>query len=153
MALKVSIERSWLFEGLQAGIVSRIAALATERRFPSGKTIFAEGDPANDLYILGEGEVELTYVLHCRSPVTMRIARVAPGEVFGWSALARNEKLTADARTLAESAAYLIPARQLFDVMDSDPKVGYLIMTRLAQLIARRLRDTRTELRWIQSSI
>jgi hypothetical protein len=37
--------------------------------------------------------------------------------------------------------------------MDQDPPSGYQVMTRLAQLIAKRLRDTRTELRWIQSSI
>ncbi len=144
---------SWLFEGLPVDVVKKINELAVERKYPSGSTIFSEGDPARDLYILGQGEVELTYVLHCRSPVTMRIARVLPGEVFAWSALAQNEKLTADARALADSTAYLIPADKLLEIMEGDHSVGYKIMARLSQLIAKRLRDTRTELRWIQSSI
>lgn len=153
MASKIPVEECYLFKGLPAPLLSRISELAKERRYPAGHTIFAEGDPAGDLHILAEGEVELTYVLHSRNPVTMRIARIFPGEVFGWSALARNEKLTADARALADSVAYTVPAQKLFEIMDGDPKIGYTIMTRLSQLIAKRLRDTRTELRWIQSSI
>jgi len=150
---KVALEESWLFHGLPPAIQGKIRLLATEEHFPCDSTIFAEGDPANTLYILGDGEVELTYVLPCRDPVTMRIARLGPGEVFGWSALARGEKMTADARSLCECSAYLINAIPLLEVMDQDPPSGYRVMTRLAQLIAKRLRDTRTELRWIQSSI
>jgi CRP-like cAMP-binding protein len=153
MARKVSLEESWLFAGLPGNVLARIRALAGEERYPASRTIFSEGDLAQKLYILGEGEVELSYVLPCRTPVTMRIARIAPGEIFGWSALARGEKLTADARALTDSAAYLIPAAGLIEVLDSDPPCGYRVMTRLAQLIAKRLRDTRTELRWIQSSL
>ena len=150
---KVPLEESWLFHGLPPAIQGKIRLLATEEHFACDSTIFAEGDPANTLYILGDGEVELTYVLPCRDPVTMRIARVGPGEVFGWSALARGEKMTADARSLCECSAYLINAIPLLEIMDQDPPSGYRVMTRLAQLIAKRLRDTRTELRWIQSSI
>jgi len=153
MTSKKSIRDSWLFEGLPGEVLSRIEELATEKKYPSGTTIFSEGDPADDLYILAQGEVDLTYVLHCRSPVTMRIARVLPGEVFAWSALAQNEKLTADARALVDCTACLIPADKLLEIMNGDPQIGYTVMSRLSQLIAKRLRDTRTELRWIQSSI
>ena len=77
---KVPLEESWLFQGLPAAVLGKIRLLASEERFPGGTTIFAEGDPASSHFILGDGEVELTYVLPSRDPVTMRIARVGPGD-------------------------------------------------------------------------
>lgn len=153
MPVRVPLEESALFKGLSPAVLARIRGLAKEERFENGATIFAEGDPADDLYILGEGEVELSYVIPSNSPVTIRITRIEPGETFGWSALTGAERLTAHARALSETSAYLIHARKLIEILDSEPQSGYLVMTRLAQLIAKRLRDTRNELRWIQSAI
>ena len=153
MVEKVPVGSCWLFEGLAPAVLERIESITVRERFPSGESIFAEGDPANDLFILGEGEVELSYVLQGRSPVTLRIAHIRPGDVFGWSALARNEKLTADAQTNADSVVWRIPVGPVLEIMDADPAVGYLVMTRLVQLVARRLRDTRSEMRWFQSAM
>ena len=153
MAERVPLESSWLFEGLAPEVQARIKAFSNEERFDAGATIFSEGDTTSNLFVLGEGIVELSCVLPGRNPVTLRISRIAPGEVFGWSALALGERLTADAVAITNCAAYLVPTVELFSVLDSDPKTGYRVMSRLSQLIAKRLRDTRTELRWMHSSM
>jgi len=153
MTLQVPIERSWLFQGLHAEALGRIAAAAIERRLPAGEAVFREGDPASDLYVLAEGEVELTYVIHARSPITMKVAHIMPGDVFGWSTLVQNETFTGEARTIVESAVHQISRTSLFEIMDEDPRAGYAIMSRLAQLISKRMSDVRTEIRWFLSSL
>ncbi len=151
MDAKVSLEKCWLFGGLEPSVLNKIQPFVTEKHFESGAGIFAEGDPARFLYILGQGEVELTYTLPGNTPVTMRITNVSPGEVFGWSALARGKSLSAAARALTDCAVFLVPADRLGEVMDGDPSTGYILMGRLAELIAKRLFQTRNELKWIQS--
>jgi len=153
MGVRVPLEESWLFEGLPSAVLAKIGALAAQRQYQAGAEVFSEGDLARELFILCDGEVELTCVLPSRTAVTMRIAHIKPGEVFGWSAIALGEKMTADARAILDSTAFLIPADRLLQILDEEPIAGYRVMARLSQIIAKRLRDTRTELRWIQSAI
>jgi CRP-like cAMP-binding protein len=153
MAFQVPLEGSPFFQGIRAETLGRIAAVAEEVRIPAGAAIFQEGDRASHLYVLGEGGVELTYVIRCRSPITMTIATIAPGEVFGWSALARNETFTGNARAVAESGVYRLPTQRLFPILEEDPAAGYLVMSRLAQIISRRMHDVRTEIRHFLSSM
>jgi CRP-like cAMP-binding protein len=103
--------------------------------------------------MLREGKVDLTYVIHSRSPVTIKIALIQPGEVFGWSVLAGNAHLTADAHTVCDSSVYLVPGRKLIEIMEGDPASGYRIMSRLVQVTAKRLHDLRAEVRWFLSSL
>jgi CRP-like cAMP-binding protein len=153
MPFQVPLEGSSFFQGLRAETLGRIASIAEAIKLSAGAAIFQEGDRASHLYVLGEGGVELTYVIHCRSPITMTIAMIEPGEVFGWSALARNEIFTGNARAVAESGAYRIPAGGLFPILEDDPAAGYLVMSRLAQIISRRMHDVRTEIRHFLSSM
>ena len=153
MVATVLLENSWLFQGLPPESFRPIADCAKERRFPAESMIFKEGDPASDLWVLAEGELELVYVIHARSPFPMKIAHIMPGDPFGWSAMARNEKYIGNARPMVDSAVWQIPAARLFEIMDRDPVAGYRIMSRLTQLISRRLHDVRTEVRWFLSSL
>ncbi len=148
---RVTLESCSLFRGLPPEVVDRIQKLAFERRFAVDQTIFAEGQPAVELCILASGSVELDYTLPNNPKVLVAITRVSPGDVFAWSALAGSVCLTARARTLEESCVYVIPADDLRSLLDAHVGAGYVVMTRLTELVASRLRDTRDQLRWLQS--
>ena len=153
MQKKVALEESSIFAGLTPGVLARIRSFCREQTFEPGTTIFREGESSEHLYVLGSGTVELSCLLPGSTTTTIRITRIAPGDVFGWSALALGEKLTADARAVSESVAYLVPGSRLTEVFDEDPRAGYHVMKCLTQVIARRLRDTRSELRWMHSAV
>ena len=89
------------------------------------------------------------YTLPQDPSTEIRITQVAPGETFAWSALALGETLSARARAMVDSSAYIIPAAGLHSLFREQPRAGYLVMTRLSQQILTRLRETRKELRWL----
>ena len=140
-----------LFHGLPAEVLDEIGSLVVEREYPERAVIFAEGDPAVEVCILASGEVELDYTLPGRSDVKLMITRVGPGEMFAWSALAGNATLTARARAIETSCVYNIPVNPLREILQAHPEAGYQVMTRLTELVASRLRDTREQLRWLQT--
>ncbi len=148
---RVTLERCSLFRGLSTEVVDQIQKMVLERRFAADQTIFEEGQPAVELCILAAGSVELDYTLPNNPNVLVAITRVSPGDVFAWSALAGSERLTARARTLEESYVYSISADELRSFLDTRVDAGYVVMTRLTELVASRLRDTRDQLRWLQS--
>ena len=145
----MELDRAILFSGIPAELLDGIGRLARIGDYSRGDTIFNEGDPAADIYILREGEVELSYTLPQDPSSEFRIARIKPGETFAWSALARGETLSAHARALIPSSAFIIPAARLHALLAEHPSAGYEIMTRLAGQILERLRVTRRELRWL----
>jgi CRP-like cAMP-binding protein len=144
----VNLENSLLFQGLPRDVLAKIEDLARVDEFKPGERIFREGEPAMDLYILREGKVELTYTLPNDPDTDIRINDVSPGQVFAWSALAKGDTLSAQARAILASSAYIIPAEPLHHVFAEHPYAGYEVMTRLAQQLLQRLRQTRRELRW-----
>jgi CRP-like cAMP-binding protein len=56
-----ALERVDVFEGLPAGDLVAIAALAREVTVPVGERIYAEGDTGESLFVIVAGEVELTH--------------------------------------------------------------------------------------------
>ena len=148
---RVPLESCTLFEDLPAAVLEEIGRLVVEREYAADATIFVEGDPAVEVCILGSGEVELDYTLPGRPDVILRITTVPPGEMFAWSALVSNASLTARARALQSSCIYSIPATPLREILHAHPEAGYVVMTRLSELVASRLRDTREQLRWLQT--
>jgi len=145
----VELEETALFRGIDPAALSRIRQISRVRNYLGNETIFREGEPATDFYILRDGKVLLTFTLP-RDPTTeFRIATIGPGETFAWAALAREETLSSQARALDDSSVYIVPARELHTILLEHPAAGYEVMTRLADRILSRLRQTRVELRWL----
>jgi len=148
----VRLENCGLFIDLPSDVLERIHGLVCERDFDENTTIFNEGDPAEELFILASGEVELDYTLPNQPDTVLRITRIAPGEVFAWSALAGLNRLSAKARTLQKSRVYAISGSHLREIFKSSPEAGYLVMSRLTAVVASRLLDSRLQLRWLLSA-
>jgi CRP-like cAMP-binding protein len=144
----VDLELATLFRGLPKDVLAKVNAIAKVSEFKESEVIFREGEPARDLYILCEGKVDLTYTLPNDPESDIRITQVTPGEVFAWSALAKGDTMSAQARAHIPSSAFMIPAAELHDIFREHPYAGYEVMTRLAQGLLARLRQTRRELRW-----
>jgi CRP-like cAMP-binding protein len=145
----VQLEATELFGGLSPDFLGRVLRLAKVCEFSADQSIFYEGDPAEDIFILSEGKVELTYSLPQDPTTEIRITHILPGENFAWSALAKGESLSSHARAMTGSSAYKIPAAALHALFREFPDAGYEVMSRLSRQILERLRETRKELRWL----
>jgi toluene monooxygenase system ferredoxin subunit len=127
-----------LFNGLDSSILEKLAALARRESHEAGAVLYRPGDPAEDLFVLDSGRVEFR---------VGRGDRAAPGgfmlnkgEVFGWAALLEGYPARiASARCLEASSLLRINGKSALRVLEGDPAAGFMVMRRLAALIARYL--------------
>lgn len=127
-----------LFNGIGAATIEALAGFARRETHQPGTLLYRPGDPAEDFYVLDSGRVEF---------LVGRGDRTAPGgfmlkkgEVFGWAALLDGYPARiASARCLEESSLLRINGKAALRALEGDPAAGFIVMRRLAALIARYL--------------
>ena len=127
-----------LFHGIPSHIIDEIAGLAIEESYPAGIVIFEAGDFAESLFILEEGWVELYYRTKGKGSIAFIVDE--PGNIFGWSALVDPNRYTASAKCVLESRVIRLDGIQLMHVFERHPHQGFLVMRRLAGVIASRFK-------------
>lgn len=104
----------------------------------SGTVLFEQGDPAEHLFLVVSGEVVIRYKPDDGPAIT--VARVHPGSVVGWSAALGNPAYTSGAICETYTQMLRVRGADLRGLCTYDPDTGYLILERLAKVIAERLR-------------
>jgi CRP/FNR family cyclic AMP-dependent transcriptional regulator len=116
-----------------------IGLIAKEEVFESGTTIFEEGQPAKDLYVLIEGQVDLYYAASREPGDQLLVAEIKVGEPFSLSALIAPGYLTATAKARSHSHVLKVNGLELRALCEVDPGLGYLLMRQAAQSVMERL--------------
>ena len=133
-----------LFRGLQPEELALLAGCASNVQFDVGTVLFREGDPADVFYAVRHGAVALELFVPARGTVT--IETLDAGEVLGWSWLFPPYRWHFDARALTAMRATAFDAACLRGKCEQDPKLGYDLMSRFAQVLIERLQWTRLRL-------
>ena len=132
------------FQGLDAAGVALIAACGSNVRFQPGELLFREGDDADTFYVLRHGTVALETFVPGRGPVP--IETLDAGEVVGWSWLFPPYRWHFDARARSLVRATSFDGECLRGKCQGDPRLGYELMSRFAQVMIGRLQSTRLRL-------
>jgi CRP-like cAMP-binding protein len=133
----VSLEQCDLFQGMSERGLAQVAAIAVAEFHPQGTILFRVNDAANHLYILGEGQVRLTWG---RRGLMARLL-TSPGEAFGWASVAGHETYTATAECVLPTKVLKIDKVRMGQLLEQDPVSGLQFYRRLAYLVGRRLMD------------
>ena len=133
-----------LFEGLTPAELELIAGCGSNVRFREGELLFRDGDQADTFHVLRHGSVALETFVPARGPVT--IETLEAGEVVGWSWLFPPYQWHFDARALSPVRATSFDGACLRGKCESDPRLGYDLMSRFAQVVIERLQWTRMRL-------
>ncbi len=106
------------------------------------EVIIKEGDPADCLYILKSGELEiLSYDKETKSHQV--IGHVEPGELFGEMSFLDNLPRSATVRAVSESVVYMINRNEFEKIFsEQDP-----LMQSLVQVLSERLRKANKRFR------
>ena len=129
------IQEAELFKGIASHIIDEIAELVSEEAFPLGHVIFQKGDFADSLFILEEGEINIT--IQGRKSISFQVNQ--SGNIFGWSALVEPNQYTATAECVKESKVIKIDGDRLIRIFEKHPSEGMTVMKRLAGVVATRL--------------
>ena len=136
MALEDKLRKTELFGGLPDVTLQAIADFATTRSYDEGDNVYSFGDDANDLYLVDQGRIRFLMGVGNRPQDSGSI--MTEGSVFGWAAvLDEQPRRVATAACLEDSRVIVIPSRPLLDLFQQDSGAGYLVMRRLATMIAR----------------
>lgn len=101
-----------------------------------GHDVFREGEPADALYIVQEGEIEL---LGAGAAQPLRLALLGPGDFFGEGSLLEGRTREATARTVSACRLLRIDAPTLTELVRHHPEAGLHMIRRLSSRLAAAL--------------
>ena len=134
----------WFLE-LSESQIERLAGITSIQHISRGGTLFHEGDPEGNLYILLDGEMALDIQIPGREK--LRIFTAEPLDIIGWSSVTPMvRQCTATAHALSDCDYLELESTTLIHLCDEDEKLGYIIMKRIANVVASRLLTTRIQL-------
>jgi CRP-like cAMP-binding protein len=135
-----------LFTYLPDDALEHIQQTCRERQFERGQSIFAEGEVAENLYVLEKGTVAIRMAQTPDSDSVMVAALRDKGVLFGWSAVIGPGRFTASAVCMDDVTVIEVDGRGLRQLIHEDCETGVVILTALANVIAARLQATRVQL-------
>jgi CRP/FNR family transcriptional regulator, cyclic AMP receptor protein len=131
-------------KGLSPQQLEALSKIATRAQFEAGKAIFHQRETANRFYLVEQGRVSLDYGLPRKRHV--QIQTIGPGEALGWSWLAEPYQWQFSATAIDDVTVSFFRVADLRQQCMRDPKLGYAIMERVAQVLMERLQATRHKL-------
>lgn len=129
-----------IFKDLDKELQDQLLPLITMQRFSAGQTVFQQGSPADKLYVLESGMVDI--VFHPDDGKELLVATLTSGGVFGWSSTLGHDVYTSSAYTEMDCETYCFVGTQLKELCLKHPKTGVVILDRLALTIAKRVEVT-----------
>lgn len=134
-----TLESIPLFQGLNPQDLSLLSERLQTDSFSEGEVIFGQGDRADRLYVLISGQVAIQFKPEDGDTIT--VTEITEGGVFGWSSALGRQTFTSCAVCLEESKTLSILGDELRELCESHPETGVIILERLAEVIASRLRN------------
>jgi CRP-like cAMP-binding protein len=138
MSIPALLRRVQLFAGLEASELDQLAAICTHKQIEPVVTIIEQNTTGSEMYIVGEGEVEVFIqgLNNSRSLVLL-----GEGQVVGEMALIDQGYRSASVRATKKGASlYKIDRDEFYALCNSNTRIGFLVMRNLAIDIAFKLR-------------
>jgi len=131
----VPLEASRLFADLSPAEMLSLKDLAQVRPYPSGETVFKEGDQGDGIYFVISGQIQISALV---SNAERRVlAHIQPGDFFGEMAVLDNEPRSATASATEDSQLYFIPRNDMLAMLSRSPKLA----VNLVREFSLRMRD------------
>jgi CRP-like cAMP-binding protein len=136
---KETLESIPLFQGLDSQDLSLLSERLQTDSFSEGEVIFGQGDRADRLFVLISGQVAIQFKPEDGDTIT--VTEIKEGGVFGWSSALGRRTYTSCAVCLEDSETLSVLGDELRELCATHPETGVIILERLAEVIASRLRN------------
>src|SRR5829696_2609453 len=128
-----------LFADLSEEDLEQLHKMAETVSIPAGQLVLREGDPGDSLYVLLDGELEVT---KRQGSQDILLAVYKPGQFFGEMALLEQAPRSASVRTLRESRLLVISQVAFQTLLSCSPSAAMKIL----HTVTTRLRSTESML-------
>lgn len=133
------------FAPLNSKQLERLAAISSIQEVKAGSIIFSEGDRVDNVYIILDGQVAVDSTVPGHDSV--RIYQAEPLDIIGWSKMTpviRQRVATTTALKLTH--LLVINGDDLTSLCEEDNHIGYIVMRRLANVVATNMLTTKLQL-------
>jgi CRP-like cAMP-binding protein len=171
MADKTVLTEFGFFSDIEPASLEEIAKVIEVRECSANEVLFLHDEKASHFFGLLGGEVELSLVfvdkvlrtdieyeesIHASmedQEKSIVVATVQPGQVFGWSALIGSPRRNVTAKCTRDSRVIALSAAELQALFEKNHTLGYKLMKKLADIIAKRLQDRTDKLieAWVEA--
>ena len=127
-----------LFGALSDEVISHLAVALKPHKVAPGETIFREGDPAREMYVVLDGEIEV--LKRSRRGRDLRVAILGPNDTFGEMSLIDVQARSATVRAVAHTSLLRMSSEDLDWLYRHDLKSYAIITLNIARDLSRRLR-------------
>lgn len=155
--LRQALRENILFQDLSDRELRFLAELIHVRSFHSNEPIFRQGEMGVGMYIVVKGRVEIFVNDEATAPDEVKqiyITQLVPGDFFGELSLVEDPSrrtATAIAREETQLIGFFRP--DLTQVLARNPLLGIKILSRLAEVLGRRLKETTESASRLQRTI
>ena len=141
MNLAEMLDQVELFEGLDSEELEQIASICEERSLQSGDVVTKQGEAGDELFIIGEGLVEVVHEETPQDPAPRTVVNLGVGQVFGEMALVDYGPRSATVRVISDAATLQAMPRDAFlEMCKAHTHLGYVVMRNMAADLSFKLR-------------
>jgi len=122
-----------VFKGLLEDEYFKVLSMCSSTNALEGETLFKQGDDGSSMFILLAGEVEI----NVEGKGTVHVMKA--GEILGEIGLVCSVKRTAGAVARTNAVLLQLYGKIFHEVVKKYPRLGYVIMHNIAEILAARL--------------
>lgn len=111
----------------------------------AGTVVLRQGTPADHLYLIVRGKVEVSYKPYDGTPITVSL--LEKDGLFGWSAVVGSSQYTSSATAIEDLEAYRIKGNELRKFCNEHPEAGRAVLEKLADAVSNRWKDSHEQVK------
>lgn len=131
-----------LFQDLGAEERTRLAGHVETRTIPVGKFLFEENTARKNLFVIYRGQIEL--IKKDSNGGSRRLSLFSAHDFLGEGALMDDYPHSVSARAVEDTTVFAISRASIASLFELDPGLASKILSRVARVISRRMRQTST---------
>ena len=117
----------------------------TIESYQKGDVIIEEGKIGEDFYILYSGKVHISRKTPAGDEIALADLTSEMNIFFGETAIISDDPRTATVRALTDCRCIALSSTKFLAVCDKEPLLGYRVLLKLAQRMAKTIRDTNSD--------
>lgn len=128
-----TLETIPLFRHLNRNELQALHLITQERQFAAGQWIFNESTPADGVYFVKSGLVDISVNRGERHV----LSQLGPGEIFGEMAVIEHRPRSASASAAVDTEVFYLPRGEILTFIERSPALAFALL----RLVSHRLRD------------
>jgi CRP-like cAMP-binding protein len=143
----IMLDRVATFSNMNQDYVKLLEPLFERYTCASGATVIQQGQPADYLYLIVDGKVQVSYKPYDGTAIT--VAHVEKDGVFGWSAVVGSRTYTSSVTAIEDLDTFRIQGNELRKLCTEHPEAGREILERIANAVSSRWTNSHEQVKSI----